>query len=164
MGAVLTMRATEMASLRDKNRRLNRRLAEMETVIRDNDATVTMMHRLAVLLIVREDGWRARAESLLRRGMKTAGAHIHLLKDSADPLSAKIARLPAGGRADDSPLCEGATKGALYYHLPLKNERRAAGLLTLTLRQKRDFREGEDDFCRRLAALLSAALAGESRK
>ena len=159
--AVLSMRAAEMASLRDKNRRLRRRLAEMDAVIRDNDATVAMMHRLAVLLVARGGDWRARAELLLRRGMKAADARIDVLDDSADSLSAKVARLPAGGRADDSPLRDGAAKGALYYHLPLKDGRRPVGLLTLTLRQKRDFRDGDDDFCRRLAALLSAALAAD---
>lgn len=161
MSAVLNIRATEISSLRDKNRSLHRRLVEMESVIRDNDAMVAMMHRLAVLLIARNDDWRTHAESMLRRGMKTAGAHIYLLQNSTDPLSTKIARIPVGGRADDSPLCDDVIKGALYYHLPLKNGRRAAGLLTLTLRQKRDFREGDDDFCRRLAELLSAALTAD---
>lgn len=161
---VLSIRATEIASLRDKNRRLRRRIAEMESVIRDNDDTVTMMHRLSALLIARESGWRAQAELLLRRGLKAADADIYSLSSAADPLSAKIAKLPAGGRADDSPLRQTAaamTKGALYYHLPLKSGRRPAGLLTLTLRQKGDLRDGDDEFCRRLAMLLSAAIVAD---
>lgn len=163
MSAVLNIRATEIASLRDKNRQLRRQIAEMESIIRDNDATVAMLHRLSALLIARESGWRAKAEQMLRRGMKSADARIHLLK-SADPLSAKVAKLPAGGRADESPLCKTKTRGALYYHLPLKDGRRSLGLLILTLRQKQDFQDGDDDFCRRLSALLSAALVADGAK
>lgn len=156
--AVLSIRATEIASLRDKNRQLRRRIAEMESILRENDATVAMMHQLSQLLIVRQRGWCARAETLLRRATKSAGAHIFVLKNAADPLSAKISRLPAGGRADNSPLSAKTTKGALYYHLPLKHGRRPLGLLTLTLRKKSDLQDGDDEFCRRLAVLLSAAI------
>lgn len=164
MSAVLTMRANEMASLRDANRRLTRRIAEMEAIVRDNDSTITMMHRIALILVARERGWRERAEKLLQRGMKTAGAHIYAPEPDNDggDIAKKIARLPAGGRADDRALCKEAKKGALYYHLPLKNGRRVAGLLTLTLKHRRDLMEGEDEFCRRLASLLALALIADA--
>ena len=44
----------------------------------------------------------------------------------------------------------------IYYHLPLRSGRKNVGLLTLAMRD--EVRAGDDDFCRRLSALLAAAL------
>ncbi|MGI9307504.1 MAG: hypothetical protein ACR2P5_09445 [Gammaproteobacteria bacterium] len=156
MGVILAMRAKEEV-LRGKNRSSRRETAAREDILRDNDATVAVLHRLSLLLIARKTGWQRQAEILLRRGFKAAECNIAVF-GPRDALAVKASRLPAGGRADDAPLSGAQKKAALYYHLPLKQGRRAAGLLTLAFRQKEHLREGDDIFCRRLAALLAAAL------
>lgn len=174
--SVLDMRADEMASLREKNRRLRRRLAEAESIACENDAAVAMSHRLALLLITKENGWQKKAEVIVRRGWNASAAHLHLFAKPASALSAsdkqlaaKLSRMPAGGCQTDSPLLSGkggakadksdkAGKYATYYHLPIKDGRRVLGVLTLSFRKKDAFiKDGADDFCRRIAALLSAA-------
>ena len=160
MGAVLDIRATEMAKLRDKNRRLRRQLSEIEEIIHDNDAMVLLMHRLSLLLIGRAKNWQGEAELLLRRGMKAAGCRIIVMADNraVAQLSGRISRLPAGGRAEQTPLVGTADADAVYYHLPLKQGRKVLGAVIFSMRQATHLRPGDDDFCRRLAALLAAAL------
>ena len=158
MGVVLTLRAQEMETLRGKNRRLRRRLAGLEEIARDNDAMVSMLHKLSLLLVARKSGWREEAELLLRRSLKAADCSIVVFGRRHEPLSAKTARLPAGGRVSETPLRGVAETGALYYHLPLKHGRKAAGLVILKFLPKNRFREGGADLCRRTAELLAAAL------
>ena len=162
MSTVLTIRANEIASLRDTKRQLLRKVADMEAIAHENDIAVAMMHRIALLLIAREFDWRKKTEKILQLGMKAVGAHIYT--QHAGELAAAISRLPAGGRADTAPLHDGVKRGALYYHLPLKSGRRIAGLLTLTLKNKQDLLEGDDEFCRRLASLLTSALMADSAR
>ena len=158
MGVVLNIRAQEAEALRGKNRVLRRRLAEREEIIRDNDAMVSILHRLSLLLVARESGWRGRAEELLRRGLKAAECAVIIFDRRHETLAGKASRLPAGGRISETPLQGVASAGALYYHLPLKRGRRAAGLVILKFTPKNRFREGGDDLCRRIAELLAAAL------
>ena len=161
MGTVLDIRAKEMAHLRDTNRQLQTRLTTLENIVRDNDALVETLHRLSVLLIARADGWRGKAELLLRRGTKASAADIYICSSAFAEhagLVKKIMRLPAGGRADEVPLVGQTATGATYYHLPIKTGRAVTGLLTLSFRQKALLRDGDNHFCLRLAALLSAAI------
>lgn len=158
MGTVLDIRADEMSKLRDRNRRLRERLTELESILHDNAAMLDAMHRLSILLIAREKDWISRAESILRRGLGANAAEIFIVRATNKTLSAQIARLPVAGRADDSPLRAESEKGALYYHLPLKKGKRVKGLLTLSFRRKAALRGDDDELCRRIGAMLSAAL------
>lgn len=159
MGTVLDIRAAEVSELRGKNRRLRRQLAEIEEIVRDNDAMVLLMHRLALLLIVRAPNWRGEAELLLRRGMKAAGCRIITIDGRADArLSSQISRLPAGGQVAEKPLIDTVDSAAVYYHLPLKHGRKVKGAVIFSMRRATHLRPGDDDFCRRLAALLAAVL------
>ena len=158
MGTVLDIRADEMARLRARNRRLREQLNEIESILHDNAEMVDAMHRLSILLIAREKDWITRAESILRRGLGANAAEIHVVRATNKTLSAQIARLPVAGRADDAPLRANVGKGALYYHLPIKEGRRVKGLLTLSFRRKTALRSGDDELCRRIGAMLSAAL------
>ncbi len=158
MGVVLTIRAQEAESLRGKNRLLRQRLAEREEIIRENDAMISMQHRLALLLLARKTGWRGEAEILLRRGLNASECGIVVFDRRHESLAAKTVRLPAGGRVSETPLRGAAVAGALYYHLPVKCGRRAVGLVILKFFPKDRFREGGGDLCRRVAELLAAAL------
>ena len=173
METVLNIRAAEMTALREKNRRLRRLLSEMRDIAAENDAMVLSLHRLSLLLIARRPDWQARAESLLRREWRAAECKIVVFARGDAALKTRAARLPAGGRADkhsmladDSPSSVARRKPkpaadsnsdfAAHYHLPLRVGRQTKGLLALTLREAA--RGGDDDFCKRLAALLAAAL------
>ena len=170
METVLNIRAAEMTALREKNRRLRRLLAEMRDIAAENDAMVLSLHRLSLLLIARHPDWQARAESLLRREWRAAECKIVVFARGDAALKTRAARLPAGGRADkhsmladDSPssakrkpVADSNSDFAAHYHLPLRVGRQTKGLLALTLREAA--RGGDDDFCKRLAALLAAAL------
>ena len=170
METVLNIRAAEMTALREKNRRLRRLLAEMRDIAAENDAMVLSLHRLSLLLIARRPDWQARAESLLRREWRAAECKIVVFARGDAALKTRAARLPAGGRADkhsmladDSPssakrksAADSNSDFAAHYHLPLRVGRQTKGLLALTLREAA--RGGDDDFCKRLAALLAAAL------
>ena len=170
METVLNIRAAEMTALREKNRRLRRLLAEMRDIAAENDAMVLSLHRLSLLLIARRPDWQARAESLLRREWRAAECKIVVFARGDAALKTRAARLPAGGRADkhsmladDSPssakrkpAADSNSDFAAHYHLPLRVGRQTKGLLALTLRETA--RGGDDDFCKRLAALLAAAL------
>ena len=170
METVLNIRAAEMTALREKNRRLRRLLAEMRDIAAENDAMVLSLHRLSLLLIARRPDWQARAESLLRREWRAAECKIVVFARGDAALKTRAARLPAGGRADkhsmladDSPssakrksAADSNSDFAAHYHLPLRVGRQTKGLLALTLREAT--RGGDDDFCKRLAALLAAAL------
>ena len=170
METVLNIRAAEMTALREKNRRLRRLLAEMRDIAAENDAMVLSLHRLSLLLIARRPDWQARAESLLRREWRAAECKIVVFARGDAALKTRTARLPAGGRADkhsmladDSPssakrkpAADSNSDFAAHYHLPLRVGRQTKGLLALTLRETA--RGGDDDFCKRLAALLAAAL------
>ena len=170
METVLNIRAAEMTALREKNRRLRRLLAEMRDIAAENDAMVLSLHRLSLLLIARRPDWQARAESLLRREWHAAECKIVVFARGDAALKTRAARLPAGGRADkhsmladDSPssakrkpAADSNSDFAAHYHLPLRVGRQTKGLLALTLREAA--RGGDDDFCKRLAALLAAAL------
>ena len=170
METVLNIRAAEMTALREKNRRLRRLLAEMRDIATENDAMVLSLHRLSLLLIARRPDWQTRAESLLRREWRAAECKIVVFARGDAALKTRAARLPAGGRADkhsmladDSPssakrksAADSNSDFAAHYHLPLRVGRQTKGLLALTLREAA--RGGDDDFCKRLAALLAAAL------
>ena len=170
METVLNIRAAEMTALREKNRRLRRLLAEMRDIAAENDAMVLSLHRLSLLLIARRPDWQTRAESLLRREWRAAECKIVVFARGDAALKTRAARLPAGGRADkhsmladDSPssakrkpAADSNSDFAAHYHLPLRVGRQTKGLLALTLREAA--RGGDDDFCKRLAALLAAAL------
>ena len=158
MVATLDMQAKQMRQLRRKNEQLKQQLEDIHEITRDNDAMVAMLHRLALLLLAREDDWVTPAQALLKRKLKISECHIMIISDNKS-LATQIMRLPMGGRLDKIALCPHITQTAAkhgYYHLPLRRDRRAKGLLTLTLSQP--LKQGADDFCRRLAELLSAAL------
>lgn len=154
--AVLNIRAVEMSALRRKNRELRRQLSELEGILHDNDSAVTMLHRLALLLIARPAGWRGKCEELLRRGTNSAGCKIIVFGKSHAGLLGKAAKLPAGGRVDDLPFVK-VVESSVYYHLPVRAGSKTKGVVIFSMKRAA-FREGDDDFCRRIAALLSAAL------
>ncbi|MGU9951917.1 MAG: hypothetical protein ACNYPH_06400 [Gammaproteobacteria bacterium WSBS_2016_MAG_OTU1] len=160
MGEILNIRAAEITALREKNRHLRRRIADINNIAAENDAMIVLLHRLSLLLIARKKDWHADAELLLRRGFKAAACQITVLKRGDTVLNKKIAALPLGGRTDKEPLVVaigGATSGVkVYYHLPLRSARKNIGLLTFVMRN--EVQAGDDDFCQRLSALLAAAL------
>lgn len=163
MSDVLNIRAKEMASLRDANRRLRRRISDMEATATGNDKMILAMHRLALLLIAREgdaesDGWRVRAGEILRRGFGSAACIVLLADDMTAPARARASKLPAGGASSSSSLSARARKAPLYYHLPLRRGRKTLGAAEFAMRRTDDLREGDDALCRRLAELLAAAL------
>ena len=183
MGAIIDIRAADRKALRDKNRDLRRALADIEDIVRDNDATVTLLHELALLLIARRSDWRQCTEKLLRRGMQAANCQVIVFNKNHVALAKAAKRLPIGGCSLEYPLLEGdnksvqtaksakSTKAAktaksgkpakvktsAYYHLPLRRAGKTLGLLVLTMPQSA-LRDGDDALCRRLSALLGAAL------
>ncbi|MDM5147723.1 hypothetical protein NQX30_04995 [Candidatus Persebacteraceae bacterium Df01] len=158
MAQSLDIRAREITTLREKNRLLQRQLTDARNIAADNDAIVTMMHDVSLLLIRRDTEWLQKTETLIRRGMKAGSCRIMIFNNDMKALATKTARLPAGGRADKLPLDNSAAKTEGYYHLPLKRGRKAVGLVILTTLSGKKFSAGDDTFCRRLAQLLAAVI------
>ena len=158
MDKPLDIGAKEIVGLRRVNRKLRQRLTEIENIIHDNDVMLSMLHHIALLLLHRPQDWPQRAETLMRRGMKVSGCRLMVFSASDKTTAAQTARLPAGGKPAQTPLDPKAPKAAVYYHLPIKQGRQAVGLITFSTRQDKDFIRGDDEFCRRLAQLLAAAL------
>lgn len=187
MGAIIDIRAADMKALREKNRALRRALADIEGIVRDNDTTVALLHELALLLIARRRDWRQRAEKLLCRGMQATTCQIMVFNKTHAALAKATKRLPIGGCSLEGMLLENGNlstpavktkkstvaktaktaknnkttkvKTPVYYHLPLRRANKMHGLLILTMRQSA-MRDGDDTLCRRLSALLVAALEG----
>lgn len=158
---LLNIRAREITDLRRRKRELTALLADMEKNAYANDKILLTLHRLALLLIGKPANWQPQAETLLKKGLSLPYCRLMVFSRRDAALAAACARLPAGGRAANEALagtaaCRGAKR---YFHLPLKNGRRAIGVLIFASKKADAFPdEAARDFSLRLAELLSAAL------
>lgn len=166
---ILNIRAREISALRRQNRALRAELESLRDRAGENDATLMILHKLALLLAEKAGvkksprGWAAEAERLLARGLCGRGgwcraAYFSPGRDSA--LRRSAAKLRADGHAGETPPpgMEPVAGMRSYCAAPLRRGRETVGVLLLAARGEGVFPpDASRDFLRRLAQLMAAA-------
>ena len=166
---IVEIRAREMSALRKQNRALRAELDSLRDRAGENDATLMVLHKLALLLAEKAGAkkhpraWVGDAETLLARGLCGRGGFCRAAYFSPgldSPLRRTAAKLRADGYAGDAPPPEmDAVDGMRSYcATPLRRGRETVGVLLLAARGEEVFPpDASRDFLRRLAQLLAAA-------
>ena len=157
----IDLRAREIAKWRKEAQSLMDKLTVLEEIAATNDDLLLTLHRLSLLLIRKKGDWRADGEALLKKQLSVSVCEWRIFGTSDTAAIKVCAALPVGGKAVQTPLLKPKTAIAVksYFYLPIRKGRKTAGVLILAARKKGVFVEdGDYDFTRRLAALLSAVL------
>ena len=166
---IVEIRAREMTALRKQNRALRAELESLRDRAGENDATLMVLHNLALLLAEKAGAkrhprvWVTDAEALLARGLCGRGgfcraAYFSPGRDSA--LRRTATKLRADGYAGESPPPEMESMEGMrsYCAAPLRRGRETIGILLLAARGEAVFPpDASRDFLRRLAQLMAAA-------
>ena len=166
---VVEIRAREISALRKQNRELRAELSALRDRAGENDETLMILHKLALLLAAKGGEkksprvWASDAEELLSRGLCGRGGHCKIAFFSSgvdSELKRAAAKLRVDGYAGETPPDGlGEIPGMRSYcATPLRRGRETMGALVLASRGLEMFPpDASRDFLRRLAQLLAAA-------
>ena len=165
---ITQIRAREIAELRKEFRELRAMLDDLRARADENDRTLLVLHKLALLLAAKggrgkSAAWRSEAETILAKLAGRGGRCVILIFGGREtPASRAAAKIPAVGVAGDPPLPDGVPPVAGMRSgciAPLRRNRKTVGAVILSSPKAGFFPEDSSrDFLRRMADLLAAGV------